>query len=227
VLLSLTSGGFLALHFALWIRSLGATSVASSTVLVSTSPIFVALGSWLLLRERISRRQILGVAVSIFGSVVIARVDVGGGAHLGDLLALGGAVMSAAYLIIGRGVRQRVPVLAYITLAYTAAAIMLLLGCLAFGLPLTGYAPRTTIYLLLLALVPQLVGHSSFNALLRRLRASTVSVLLLGEPIGSAVLAYFILGEAVYPLQAVGGLLILIGIYVSVSKEESNAARLN
>lgn len=226
VLFSILSGGFLALHFAFWIRSLSATSVASSTVLVSTTPVFVAVGSWLALHERISRRQIAGLLLSIIGSLIISRAEAGGAAQFGDLLALGGAVMSAAYLVIGRGVRQRVPLLAYITLMYSSAAVVLLLGCFLFRQPLFGYAPRTLLYLVLLAVVPQLIGHSSFNALLGRLRASTVSIVLLAEPIGSAILAYLILEEAVRPLQAVGGLLILMGIYVSVSKEASNAAKL-
>ncbi len=224
VLLSIASGGFLALHFAFWIRSLSTTSVASSTVLVSTSPIFVAIGSWFLLRERLSRRQAAGISLSIAGSVIVSQIDVGGVAHLGDLLALGGAAMSAAYLIVGRGVRQRVSVLAYITLMYTAAAAVLLFGCLLFQQPLFGYTQNTTLYLILLALVPQLIGHSVFNTLLGRFRASTISVVLLAEPIGSSALAFLILGEGVAPLQAVGGLLILIGIYVSVSKEASHAA---
>ena len=227
VILSILSGGFLALHFAFWICSLTATSVANSTVLVSTSPIFVAFGGWLFLRERIARRQIIGISLSIIGSIIVGWIDAGARAQLGDLLALGGAVMSAAYLILGRGIRQRVPVLAYITLMYSSAAFMLLLGCLITAQPLFGYSSTTTIYLVLLALIPQLVGHSSFNALLGRLRASTVSIILLAEPIGSAVLAYIILKEAVAPLQAVGGLLILMGIYVSVSKEASNAAKLD
>ncbi|MBN1858793.1 DMT family transporter [Candidatus Bipolaricaulota bacterium] len=227
VLLSIISGGFLALHFAFWIHSLSATSVASSTVLVSTSPIFVAIGSWFLLRERISRRQFMGISLSVAGSVMVSRVDFGGAAHVGDLLALGGAAMSAAYLIVGRGVRQRVSILAYITLMYTSAAVALIFGCLILRQPLFGYAPNTVLYLVLLAVIPQLIGHSSFNALLGRFRASTVSIVLLAEPIGSSALAYLILGEAVNPLQAVGGLLILIGIYVSVSKEASHAAKLD
>ena len=215
------SGVFLALHFATWISSLEYTSIASSTVLVSTSPLFVAVASWLLLREKVGRAVILGLIVALVGSVIIGLSDAGkagGGtrnALLGDVLAFAGAVTVAGYLLIGRRVRAQLSLVPYIAAVYgTAAVVMLGLVGLARQ-TFAGYTPATYGWLLLLALVPQLIGHSSFNWALAHLPATFVSVATLGEPIGSTLLAYIILGEAPGLVKLMGAVLILVGIAVA------------
>jgi drug/metabolite transporter (DMT)-like permease len=215
------SGVFLALHFATWISSLEYTTVASSTVLVSTSPLFVAVASWLLLREKIGRAVVVGLVVALIGSVIIGLSDAGkaGGtlrnALLGDVLAVAGSVTVAGYLLIGRRLRAKLSLVPYIAVVYGTAAVVLLVVVGLARQTLVGYSPPTYVWLLLLALVPQLIGHSSFNWALAYLPATFVSVATLGEPIGSTLLAYVILGEAPTPIKIAGAMMILIGILIA------------
>ena len=231
VLLGLLSGFFLALHFATWISSLEYTTVASSVVLVTTTPLWVALLSPLILREANDRMVIIGMLLALLGGGIVGISDacswqnglvcpplasfVRGSAFLGDLLALCGAWMAAGYIMIGRRLRAKISLIPYIFLVYGMAAIVLLAILGLSGESAFGYAPLTFLWLLLLALVPQLLGHSTFNWALRYLPASLVSVTLLGEPIGSTLLAYIILRESPTPLKITGAVLILTGIYVT------------
>lgn len=227
-LLVSVSGFFLAVHFATWITSLEYTTITNSAVFVSASPIFVALISGIILRERISWMTWLGLLVAIAGSVVIALgdscaapggcVSLAGGSLLGDGLALAGAAAVAVYLVIGRRLRQSLDLTPYITLTYGAAAITLLLICLVTATPLTGYPPLSYLWLLLLALVPQTIGHTSFNWALKHLPATFISVVTLGEPILSTLLALAILGEAPTPIKMAGGAIVLLGIWVVVDQ---------
>jgi len=221
ILLSLGSGVFLALHFVLWIASLRATSVASSVVLFATNPLFVGLGSILILRERVTRPLLVAIGLSACGGALIGWGDVGAGrgALTGDLLALGSGIAFAAYLLVGRRVRRRARLEAYAVTSYGAAAVLLLLACLATGTRLGGFGGMTYLFLVLLALGPQLVGHTTFNWALRYLSASTVAILVLGEPVGSSLLAYLLLGEGISVLKGVGAVAILAGIYLSLRAE--------
>ena len=221
--LVILSGIFLALHFATWISSLGYTTVASSTVLVSTSPLFVAIMAWLFLREKIGPAVIAGLAVTLAGSIIIALTDRTGAMHnalLGDLLAFAGAVAVAGYLLIGRRLRARLSLIPYIAAVYGTAAVVLLAMVLVTRERVFGYSHTTYLWLLLLALVPQLLGHSSFNWALAHLPATFVAVATLGEPIGSTILAYIILGEMPTPIKILGAGLILVGIVVAWHKTE-------
>src|SRR3990172_1764637 len=211
LLLALASGGFLAIHFGTWITSLEYTTVASSLVLVWTSPLFVALLSPLTLGESISRPIRIGLIVALTGSVIVGLSDActwqagfacppasqffRGKAIFGDLLALAGAIAGAGYIILGRRLRQSMPLMPYISLAYGAAAVLLIMGVGVFRLAAFGYPLQAYGWFALLALLPQLIAHSTYNWALRYLPAAYVSVALLGEPVGSTVLAYFLLGE--------------------------------
>lgn len=220
--LALASGVFLALHFATWVTSLEHTTVASAVVLVSTMPLFVALLAPLTLREPITRAVAIGLALALIGGAVIGlsdatgALDLGGGSALrGDLLAVAGALAGAGYLLIGRRLRRNLSLLAYIGLTYSTAAAVLVLwvilaGQAAFGYPLEAYG-----LMVFLALGPQLLGHTSFNWALRYLPASVVGVTLLGEPVGSSILAYFLLDERPTPLKLGAMALILVGIYIA------------
>jgi drug/metabolite transporter (DMT)-like permease len=221
ILPSLAAGLFLCFHFAFWITSLRYTSVASSVIFVTTNPIFVAIASSFLLRERISSILILSILVAVVGGIIIGWGDVGKGQDqlYGDLLSLLGAVMATGYLLVGRRVRQKVSLTTYITLVYGVAAFFLILLVLFKGDPLFGYAPKDYLLFLLLAVGPQLIGHSSLNWALRFFSATLVAVFILGEPLGAAILAYFILGENPGLSLIWGGALVLAGIYLSAREE--------
>lgn len=213
------SGIFLGAHFVTWIFSLEFTSVVSSVVLVTLSPLFVALGSAVVLRERLTARVLLGMSVAIAGGIVIGLADApnassGSNPLLGNALALAGAVCIAPYLIIGRILRQRLSLLGYVAMVYGAAALTLLLAVFMSGTPLSGFDPIAYAWIALLALAPQLIGHTSFNWSVRRLPAVYATIPVLGEPIGSSVLAILLLGEVIRPLTVIGAVLTLSGIWL-------------
>lgn len=212
--LSLGAGAFLALHFMSWISSLKYTSVASSVVLVTIQPIFVVAGSYLFLKERVGYKALLGGGLAVIGAVLIGASDfrVGGRALFGDALALGGAVFVAAYFLIGRRLRQRLSLMPYVFLIYGISSLILALTCLFSRIPLFPYSPRNWLLFLGLALIPTVLGHTIFNWALRYVKASLVSISILGEPIGTIFLAGIFLGEAPTWLQIVGGVLILTGL---------------
>jgi drug/metabolite transporter (DMT)-like permease len=214
----LVSGVLLAVHFALWIESLKRTSVASSVVLVAMNPIFAAALSPFLLRERVSWRIALAVALGIVGAVVIAGPQLGSSAVTsGNLLALGGAACAAGYLMAGRRVRPRLPLLSYIYIAYGVAAVLLLAVMLISGQSLAGHRWQVYLFIGLLGLGPQLIGHTSFNWALRYVPAPTVAMAVLGEPVGTTILAWLILRQAPTWYEAVGGAVICAGIYLAAA----------
>jgi drug/metabolite transporter (DMT)-like permease len=227
-LLAAASGAFLALHFAAWVTSLEYTSVTSSVVLDATSPMWVAIGSWLLLRERLTRPVIFGLIVAVAGSLVIGLGDMMQGASsaslLGNSLALLGALMVTGYWLIGRRVRGSLSLVPYVAIVYSMAAVVLLIMVAGARQPVTGYDTTTYVWLVLLALVPQLVGHSSFNWALARLPAVFVAVATLGEPIGATVLAYFLLSETPTTIRMFGAALVLAGIAVTMRRQPSAAS---
>jgi drug/metabolite transporter (DMT)-like permease len=238
--LALFSGLFLALHFATWISSLEFTTVASSAVLVTTTPLWVALVSPLFLKEPITRPILTGMLLALVGGMIIGLSDtctwqggslvcpglnemVHGRAFLGDILALAGAIFAAAYVIIGRKLRGNMTLLSYIFLVYGAAAIVLVGMMLLARKPAFGYPPITYLWFLLLAIFPQLLGHSSFNWALKYVSAAFVAVTLLGEPIGATILAYFLLDEAPTAIKVFGAILILTGILIASRVEVKRA----
>ena len=207
------AGILLGLHFLTWIASLGMTSVASSVVLVSTHPLWVAAGSALLWHERLARRAVAGIATALVGTVVLAVGGGLGGVSLtGDLLALAGAVTFAGYLLVGRNLRSRVPVLPYATVVYGIAALALVPALLLLHAPLWPYPARQWLLFVALALVPTIGGHTVFNWSLAYLPATAVSLALLGEPVGASLLAWGILGQAPSAADVAGGGLVLAGI---------------
>ncbi len=232
VILIILSGVFLALHFAAWITSLEYTTVASSVVLVTTTPLWVGLLSPVILRERLPAAVALGLAIALLGGAIVGLSEAcqvtaqglacppgtaffQGSAFMGNALALVGAWCAAAYLLVGRRLRPTMSLIAYITAVYGVAAAALVIMAALSGQRLAGFAPSTYLMFLALAVFPQLLGHSSFNYGLRYLSAAFVAVALLGEPIGSTLLALVILKETPAILEIAGGVVILIGIYVA------------
>ncbi len=200
-------GAFLGLHFATWISSLQFTSVASSVMLVTVSPLFVALGSALFLREKLTGLVLTGIAIAIAGGLLISLGDSGNSAGgtapnplLGNSLALCGALSIAVYFLIGRRLRLRLSLLAYVSVVYGAAAAVLLAAALVTQTPLTGFDPRAYAWIAALALIPQLIGHTSFNWALGHLPATYATIPALGEPVGATFLAVLLLNESLTPL---------------------------
>jgi drug/metabolite transporter (DMT)-like permease len=243
LILALLSGFFLALHFATWITSLQYTTVASSVVLVSTIPLWVALLSPFTIKEPIRRAVIIGLIFALLGVMIVAVSDtctittsglscpnltdfMQGRAFFGDILALCGAIAGAGYLLIGRKLRANMSLVSYISLVYGMAAIVLIIIMLAAGLSPFGYSPQSYLWLILLAIIPQLIGHSTFNWALGYLSAAIVSITLLGEPIGSTILAYIILQEKPTLIKLIGGGLILVGIYNASRSEREKPPEL-
>ena len=221
-MMALLSGAFLALHFGLWIASLSYTSVATSVMLVTTSPIFVAIASYFLFQEKLSKQTIVGIVISLIGSVLIGfgNWKLGTNPLFGGILAFLGALAVAGYLLIGRKLRRSIGFLSYASLVYSSAAVLLLLSTLAFGYRLVGYSPTTYAMLALLAVVPQLIGHSAFNWSLRFVPATLITIAILGEPVGATILASLILKEIPTLSEIGGGILILAGICIAFRKSE-------
>lgn len=211
-------GVALAIHFATWISSLDYTSVASSVILVNSHPLIVALLSHYLLKERVPKVAALGVVLGFAGVLVIAVGDVReGGGLLGDALAFVGGVMAAIYILAGRRVRQRVPLVPYVFLVYTFATVVLLAMTVAMGTELlpSGDLRRELLLFLGLAIVSTILGHTLYNWALKYVRAPVISTSLLGEPVGATFLAFLLLAETPSATDLGGGLLALLGIYIT------------
>lgn len=238
------AGLILAVHFASWITSLEYTSVASSVVLVTTTPLWVSLMAPIFLKERTPRIAFLGMGIALLGGVIIAATDVciwqSGGLQcqlnpgstavetlLGDFLALFGAIAAASYLMIGRHLRRKVSLTPYVFLVFSAAAIFLVIAMLILdGIPPL-FPGQVYLWLILLAVVPQLLGHSIFNWSLKYLPTGYVAVNLLGEPVGSIILAYFFLDEVPPAVKIIGAILILAGIALASFRSNSQQGELN
>lgn len=226
LLLSILSGVFLAFHFTLWFESLHHTSVASSTTIVCTEVIWVSLGYALFLKGRMSLRSVLAIAVTLVGSALIAFADSSaGGAHLyGDLLSLLAAITVAAYVLLGRVVRESVSTTVYTFIVYASCAAMLLLFCLVQRNSLFGYGFSGILVGLLLAVFSTILGHSIFSWCLKYFSPSFVSASKLCEPVVAAILAGFLFGETPAALQLAGGALILGGVLYYSKLEREDAA---
>ena len=215
------AGVALAVHFAAWFESLAWTSVAASVTLVQTQPVFVAVGAYLLLGERVDRRIAAGVLVTVCGAAAMtvadpaASVELRGDARVGNALAVVGAATGAVYFLAGRSIRQRVSVFPYVTVVYAACAATLLVVVLVRGHPLVAYPRREWLLFLGLAVGPGLFGHTVVNWALEHVRSTVVSVTLLGEPVGATLLALALLGEVPSAGTVAAGVVVLAGIYLT------------
>lgn len=240
-LIAAVTGVALAVHFAAWFESLRWTSVAASVTLVQAQPAFVAVGAWLLLDERVGRRTALGVAVAIGGMALLSAGDLVSGAVVtgerplyGNGLAILGAAAAAAYVLVGRSLRQRVPLLPYVTVVYAACAMALLATVVggavgaasgegmgaAVAASLFDHPPRDWLLFIAMAIGPGLLGHTVINWALAHVESSVVSVSLLGEPIGATLLGVLLLGERVGAVTLVGGAIVLAGVALTVRARE-------
>ena len=211
VLLLAAAGIALALHFATWIASLSFTTVAASVLLVNTAPLFSLALARLFLGETPGRSVLQATAIALCGAALIAAGDWTGGASslTGVLLALAGAVTLSVYHVVGRGLREAMPLSAYVLAVWGTAAAALAALAAVSRVPLFGYPARTLGLFFLLALVPTLCGHGLVNRALRELPAPTVGLFMLGEPLGAAALAFVLFGEVPSALTLAGGALVL------------------
>lgn len=221
--LSALAGIFLALHFILWFESLNYTSVASSVVLVTLQPLFSFAGAYFFFKEKVSFVGFLGGLLALGGSAIIGWGDfkVGGTALWGDILALLGAATVTGYWLFGQSVRKRLSLMTYTFVVYGISTATLLLYDFIMGFPLYPYSANEWLVFLALAVFPTLLGHSVFNWAIKWLSANTISMSILGEPVGSAILAYFILGELVTKTQLIGAGVILFGIYLFIKYNQA------
>lgn len=224
--LILGAGVFLGLHFIAWIESLYHTTVASASVLVTTSPILLAVLGYLLLGERLSQKTVAAIGIAVCGAGLIGWADAGAvvlgqGALWGNTLALSGAVLVSLYLLIGRVVRQKVSWLAYVTPLYAMAALTALGMAVIQDVPLLGYSWEFYGLCAALALGPQVLGHGSFNYALQYVPAAIVGTLALLEPVGASILAYILFGEVPPLASVVGMLLVLVSVAAVVWVREA------
>lgn len=216
------SGLFLTLHFATWVSSLKLTSVASSVVLVQSSPIFVVIGGYFFLKEKINLKMFLGILLTIAGAVVISVHDLAfsQAQFRGNLLAISGAVGAAGYILSGRKLRAQLDTLQYVTVVYSLTALLLLMMTVGAGNSLFDYDLKTFGLFLAIALVPQVIGHTVFNWALKYFSATTVSIIILGEPIGASILAIIFLAEGLDLIKILGGVIIILGVVLVILFEK-------
>jgi len=219
--LAAAAGLALSLHFLTWIESLSHTSIASSVVLVTTSPVWVALGSFLFLKEKPGKLMWLGILVTFAGGVIISGADFQlTGQHLyGDLLAVAGAIFAAIYLLVGRNLRAGIDTLPYVSVVYGFSALLTLIFALFSKTPVFQYDLTTFILLFSIALFPQMVGHTTLNWALKYVSATAVAIMTLSEPVGASILAWIILGERISLIQFMGALVTLGGISIAIFSE--------
>ena len=219
--LCLLSGVFLALHFWSWFASLQLTTIASATVLVDTHPIFVLILGFLVLRERVSKKAVAFVGVTLAGMAVLSFGDLAQGADTfaGDMLALGGAASVSGYMLVGRIVRQRMTAFEYVVLVYLVAAITLTFVAIASGVPLFGYAPREYLTFVAIAFFCTLLGHTLFNWALKFLKTSYISMIVLTEPVYATILGIIIFSEIPGVTTYIGGAVVLLGVFLFVKEE--------
>ncbi|TWT24427.1 DMT family transporter [Planomicrobium sp. CPCC 101110] len=213
------AGIFLAFHFILWFESLNYTSVASSTVLVTLQPLFAFAGTYFFFKEKISIKALISGGITIFGSVLIGYGDfkISGTALFGDMLALIACALITVYLLFGQNVRKRLSLITYTFVVYSVSTITLFFYIIAKGESFGPYPASEWFWFLLLAIVPNLLGHTLFNWSLKWVSTNVISIAILFEPVGAAVLAFFILGELLSISQIIGGTIVIMGIVLFIT----------
>lgn len=215
---SLVAGIFLAFHFILWFESLNYTSVASSTVLVTLQPIFAFAGTYFFFKERLSLKTIVSGVIALGGSILISWGDfrISGSALYGDVLALIACALVTAYLLFGQDVRQRLSLVTYTFVVYGISTITLFFYVLIKGESFGPYPADDWLWFILLAIVPNLLGHTLFNWSLKYVSTNVISIAILFEPVGAAILAFYIFDEYLITTQIIGGIIVIAGIVLFV-----------
>lgn len=212
----LAAGFLLAVHYVLWFESLRFTSVASSTVLVTLQPLFSIVWGYFFFNERYSKTALMGCAIAIGGAMIIGWGDfrVSGMALLGDILAFAAAGVISGYFLIGQKVRSELPVVPYSIAGFMSSAFFLALYSAVNGYSFTGYAQNTWLAFLGIAFLATICGQFLFNVLLKWLPATFITMSILGESVGTCILAWLILHEVLSLRQLVGIIVILGGLLI-------------
>lgn len=219
---AIAAGICLSLHFATWITSLSFTSIAASTTLVTTNPIWVALLSWFWFKEKLTKLTILGIAIALLGGIFIGFVDTGtvssaSNPLLGNSLALVGAILVSLYFILGREAQRKgLGISGYVAIAYSTGSLVLLPLPLLFGSTYVGYPVAVYIYVLLMAVASQVVGHTILNWSVRWISPTMVTLAILFEPVSSTFLGYLIFKEIPGKLVLLGAAILLMGVAIAV-----------
>jgi drug/metabolite transporter (DMT)-like permease len=231
--LAVFAGVALAAHFTFWIVSLGLTSIAASTAIVTSNPLWLSLYAWLVLKQKPSQLVMLGLLITFAGGILIGFGDANGSGLfqnplLGDGLALLGAFAGAAYYLLGRNSQHLgLSLRSYAAIAYGTAALVLLPMPFMFGLQPFSYPPETYVWILMLGLIPQLIGHTSVNWAVKYLNPAVVASVVLLEPVGSAIGAIFLFKEIPGISIIVGGLVLLAGVLIVVRAPQTVSVSLN
>lgn len=220
------SGVLLGIHFIAWIESLFHTTVASASVLVTTSPVFLVFLGYVLLGERLSRRTVVAILIAVAGAVLLNWGDTTGTTEaprplLGNSIALLASLLVSFYLLIGRVVRRKTAWLTYVFPLYVVAALTTFVAALVRGTPLFGYRTMFYVFCGLMALGPQIIGHGTFNYALAFFPAALVGMLALLEPVGASIMAYFLFGETPGWWAVAGMVVVLASVAVVIGEEES------
>lgn len=215
---STIAGVFLAFHFILWFESLNYTSVASSTVLVTLQPIFAFVGTYFFFKEKLSFKTILSAIIAIIGSVIISWGDfmLSGTALYGDMLALAGCALITAYLLFGQDVRKRLSLITYTFVVYSISTITLFFYVLIKGESFGPYQGSDWFWFFMLALIPNLLGHTLFNWAIKWVSTNVISIAILFEPVGAAILAFYVFNETLVTSQIIGGVVVIAGILLFI-----------
>lgn len=221
------AGICLAGHFACWITSLALTSIVASTTLVTTNPIWVALLSWIFWHEKLTKSTFWSIATATTGGIIIAvgsagDLDVGSNPLAGNLLALAGAIFASLYILAGRQAQKTLTTTSYITVAYPTAAIAILPLSWLWQTPYLGHAPLVYVYIFLMAVICQLIGHTSYNWSLRWLSPAFVALTILLEPIISGILGAIIFQEIPSATLLLGGCVVVLGVAIAIFQEAKN-----
>jgi drug/metabolite transporter (DMT)-like permease len=219
------AGVLLAVHFGTWVPSVTLTTVAASTVLVSTQPLWSAVLARIFLGDRLRRAVAIGIGIAFAGAVMISGFDftLSARAFVGDLLALTGAAAVAGHRIVALGPRRRVSILPLVAVMYGVCALVLVVVVTVSGTQATGFEGETWLWMALLALGPQVIGHTLFNLLLRDVDPTVIAVSIMGEAVGATLLALGLFGEIPSIGAIAGGALLLIGIFVAVRGQSRRA----
>lgn len=224
------SGIFLSLHFATWISSIKMTTIANSTILVSCSPIFVALGNYFATREKLNRKMAAGIILSLAGTIIIASGSFGkatGSSMLGNILAFLGAVFVAGYLVIGGVARKNISAGIYVFIVYSISALMLFAMCFASKTPVYPYSSKEFMLFAALAFFCSVLGHTVYNYMVKYVSSTLISVSTLCEPIFASIMAMLIFREIPSIYTLLGGIIIMAGIFYYLAAQNNEINSIN
>ncbi len=227
ILFTVAGGIFFAIELVLWQVALLVTSAANATLLVNLAPVWVGLGALFMFREKLGSYFWGGLVIAFIGMSLVVS---GGARHLanfnyGDILAIGGSFFYALYLLVTQRIRASMDTLTFLALSTTSSVVVLFVTCLVLGTPLSGFTSKAWMSLAALGLFSHLGGYLAINYALGHLRASSVSVSLLGQPVITALISIPLLGEFLSVQQIIGGTIVLIGIYL-VNRRGSSGSNL-